>query len=59
MDLVSELVARAQRAGELREDVRALDIPMVMCGVGTAMDHRKAGWDWQRFLELVLTGMRT
>jgi AcrR family transcriptional regulator len=58
MVLASELVKRARDAGELREDFQALDIPMLMCGTCAAMDHRKAGWDWRRYLELVLSGMR-
>lgn len=59
MRLASELVERARAAGELRGDFQALDIPMVMCGTCAAMDHRKAGWDWQRYLELVISGMRS
>ena len=31
---------------------------MVMCGTCAAMDHRKAGWDWERYMELVISGMR-
>jgi AcrR family transcriptional regulator len=58
MVLASELVERAHAAGELRGDFQALDIPMLMCGTCAAMDHRKAGWDWQRYLELVISGMR-
>jgi AcrR family transcriptional regulator len=57
MRLASELVERARGAGELRGDFQALDIPMVMCGVCAAMGHRKVGWDWQRYLEVVVSGM--
>jgi AcrR family transcriptional regulator len=59
MRLASELVERAHAAGQLRQEFQALDIPMIMCGVCAAMDHRKAGWDWERYLELVLGGMRS
>jgi AcrR family transcriptional regulator len=58
MRLASELVERAHAAGQLRQEFQALDIPMIMCGVCAAVDHRKAGWEWKRFLELVLRGMR-
>jgi AcrR family transcriptional regulator len=58
MRLAGELIARAHAAGELRADFQALDIPMVMCGTCAAMGHRKAGWNWQRYLELVISGMR-
>jgi AcrR family transcriptional regulator len=57
--LGATLVERAQRAGELREDFRAEDIPMVMCGVCATIGKRDAGWDWRRHLELILGGMRT
>jgi AcrR family transcriptional regulator len=59
MRIADKLVGRARAEGELREDFDALDIPMIMCGVCAAMDHRKAGWDWERFLEVVLSGMRS
>lgn len=52
------LVRRARRAGQLRRDFRALDIPMVMCGVCATMDSGKAEWQWRRYLELVLDGLR-
>jgi AcrR family transcriptional regulator len=59
MRLSSQLVDRAQVAGEVTAEFRAEDIPMVMCGVCAAIDKRKAGWDWRRHLELILRGMRT
>jgi AcrR family transcriptional regulator len=58
MALSRELVSRAQRAGELRPDFTAEDIPMVMCGVCATIGKREATWDWRRYLELVLDGMR-
>jgi AcrR family transcriptional regulator len=56
--LAEILVSRAHRAGELREDFAAGDVPMVMCGVCSTMGKVDAGWDWQRHLELILRGMR-
>ena len=62
MDLTRKLIKRAQRAGEMRPDVRAEDIPMVMCGLGTAScstPGEMAGPDgWRRYLEIILNGMR-
>jgi AcrR family transcriptional regulator len=50
------LIDRAQRAGTMRADVSAEDIPMIMCGVSATMSTRE--WDWRRYLELVLDGLR-
>ena len=54
--LARRLVLRARRAGQLRPDFQATDIPMVMCGVCATID--KGGWDWRRHLDLVIEGMR-
>jgi AcrR family transcriptional regulator len=58
-DTVSELIRRAQAAGALREDLLVDDIPMVMCGIGSATkkEHRCPS-AWRRHLALVLDGMR-
>ena len=55
--LARKLVLRARRAGELRPDFQAYDVPMVMCGVCATIDRRGAPWDWRRHLELVISGM--
>ena len=57
--LARKLVLRARRAGVLRPDFKAEDVPMVMCGVCATIDRRPAPWDWRRHLELVLDGMRS
>jgi AcrR family transcriptional regulator len=54
----AELLARAQRAGTMRPDVRATDISMLMCGVSSTMAHRGLGFDWPRHLELVIDMLR-
>jgi len=59
MEIASELVGRAHEQGSLRGDFAAEDIPMLMCGVCAAIDHRAAGWVWERLLELVISGMRS
>jgi AcrR family transcriptional regulator len=58
LELCRLLVARAQAAGALRADFVAEEIPMVMCGVSSTIAHDKPGWDWRRYMELVLRGMR-
>jgi AcrR family transcriptional regulator len=56
---VAKIIRRAQAAGVLRDDVMVDDIPMVMCGIGSATkkEHRCAD-AWRRHLSLVLDGMR-
>ncbi len=59
MVIASELVDRAHAARTLREDFGAADIPMLMCGVCATIDKRGAGWSWERYLELMISGMRS
>ena len=56
---MSELIRRAQAAGALRTDVILDDIPMLMCGVGSATrkEHRCPD-AWQRHLSIVIDGLR-
>ena len=61
LELTREVLTRAQKAGAIRRDVDAEDIPMVMCGIGTTTNHPApfiGGESWRRFLTLVLDGMR-
>jgi AcrR family transcriptional regulator len=51
------LMDRAQQAGSMRPDFSAGDIPMLMCGVSATMSSDE--WDWRRYLELMLDGLRT
>src|SRR4051794_39944910 len=53
------VIRRAQEAGVLRDDVVVDDIPMVMCGIGSATkkEHRCAA-AWRRHLAIVLDGLR-
>jgi AcrR family transcriptional regulator len=53
----TELVARAQAAGEVRADLTVDDIPLVMCGLGGVVESGH-GAGWERYLELVFDGMR-
>jgi len=58
-DTVARLIARAQEAGVLRADMIVDDVPMVMCGIGSATkkEHRCEG-AWRRHLSIVLDGLR-
>ena len=53
------LMRRAIEAGALREDAVLEDIPMIMCGIGSATkkEHRCAA-PWKRHLMIVLDGLR-
>jgi AcrR family transcriptional regulator len=57
MLLADELVGRARDTGELRDDFKAGDIPMLMCGICATIGASKPDWDWQRHLDLILHGM--
>ena len=50
------LIDRAQQAGTMRSDVSAVDISMIMCGMSATMSVDE--WDWHRYMELVLDGLR-
>jgi AcrR family transcriptional regulator len=50
------LMDRAQQAGTMRSDFTAADISMIMCGMSATMSIGE--WDWHRYLELVIDGLR-
>jgi AcrR family transcriptional regulator len=56
---VKVIMERAIAAGKMRPDVVIDDIPLIMCGVGSAsaMPHPKPD-AWRRHLGIVLDGMR-
>jgi AcrR family transcriptional regulator len=58
-DITRELIARAQAAGDMRPDAMLDDVPMLMCGIGSATyrDHACAE-SWRRHLAIVLDGLR-
>jgi AcrR family transcriptional regulator len=56
--LTEQMITRAQRAGTMRPDVSAMDIPMLMCGVCATMTHTKPHFDWRRHLELIIDALR-
>ena len=60
-DLADKLVKRAQRSGELRNDLQWEDIPMIACGLGR-ITQATAGPDagrWPRLVEIVIDGLRS
>ena len=52
---MAELLERAQAAGVVRPDVRADDVPLVMCGLGAVVQNERS---WERYMRLVLDGFR-
>ena len=60
--LMRKLIARSQDAGALRPDFSYEDIPMLMCGIGRAMEQAGAadgGERWRRFVTLLADGLAT
>ena len=55
----AELMRRAQAAGQMRDDVIIDDIPLLMCGIGSASAMGHPCPDaWRRHLGIVLDGLR-
>ena len=53
------IMRRAQDAGVLRRDAMIDDIPMLMCGIGSATKKEHRCEDaWRRHLSIVLDGLR-
>jgi AcrR family transcriptional regulator len=55
--LVGDLIARGHRDGVLRADLSAADMPMIWSALGAAQRH-SPGSEWERYLEVVLDGLR-
>jgi len=61
IDLSDKLMKKAQRAGEMRKDLMVEDIPTMICGLSAvtgAADGSMPAMNWERFLEVMLDGMR-
>jgi AcrR family transcriptional regulator len=58
LELTSQLIDRARRAGTIRADATATDIGMLMCGLSATMAHPASGFDWRRHLDLVVDMLR-
>ena len=58
LELTSQLIDRARRAGTIRADATATDIGMLMCGLSATMAHPAPGFDWRRHLDLIVDMLR-
>jgi len=60
LEATGRLVDRARAAGELRDDVEAEEIAMLMCGFGRAIRSESGmpTMPWERYLEIILAGLR-
>jgi AcrR family transcriptional regulator len=57
LDAFQRLIERAQKAGAMRTDVVAEDIPMLLAGVGLSRSAGP-GVAWERHLAVVIDGLR-
>ena len=58
LELVAELIARGQRAGVIRADLTADDMPTIWCSLGAAQQGSPTDPPWERYLQVVLDGLR-
>jgi AcrR family transcriptional regulator len=60
VDLTSQLIANAQRAGKMRKDAVIEDVPTLICGLGavTAGAGSMPELNWERYVEIMLDGLR-
>jgi AcrR family transcriptional regulator len=58
LEMVAELIARGQRDGVLRADLTKDDMPVLWCSIGAAQQHAAGDSGWERYLELMLDGLR-
>ena len=57
LGMVGELIERGQRAGAIRANLTVDDMPVIWCSLGAAQQH-SPGDGWERYLEVVLDGLR-
>jgi AcrR family transcriptional regulator len=61
VELSDKLMRKAQRAGKMRKDLMVEDIPTMICGLSAvtgAAEGSMPAMNWERFLEVMLDGMR-
>jgi AcrR family transcriptional regulator len=61
LEVTTQLIANAHKAGVVRDDLEVSDIPTVMCGVCSTMGKTRpdgVAQDWRRHLEILLDGLR-
>jgi AcrR family transcriptional regulator len=57
LELVEQVLGRAQKAGAVRKDADARDIPMILCALAGTFRNPHA--DADRYIGIVLDGLRT
>jgi AcrR family transcriptional regulator len=58
LGMVAELIARGQKAGVLRADLSRDDMPILWCSIGAAQQQASDDAGWERYLTLMLDGLR-
>ena len=60
LEIVGELIERAQAEGALRKDVVPDDVPSLICGLGRATRETEGrpSMSWERYLAIILAGLR-
>ena len=60
LEIVGELIERAQAEGTLRSDVVPEDVPSLICGLGRATRETEGrpSMSWERYLAIILAGLR-
>ena len=61
VELSGKLIRKAQRAGKMRKDLLVEDIPTMICGLSAVTGSPESSMpamNWERFLEVMLDGMR-
>ena len=59
LGLVASLIERGQAAGVIREDLSADDMPTIWCSLGAAQQRSADDALWERYLQVVLDGLRS
>jgi AcrR family transcriptional regulator len=57
-ETLETVIDRAKASGDLREDFRLEDIPLVMCSLGAVQRSPKTYSSWRRLREIVIDGLR-
>jgi AcrR family transcriptional regulator len=60
-EILATVCERAKAAGSMRPDAVVDDIPMLMCGIGSAALRKRHVYEdsWRRHLAIVLDGLKT
>jgi AcrR family transcriptional regulator len=61
VETTEKLIRKAQRSGQMRKDVVIEDVPTILCGLGGvvgAHEESMPALNWERFLAIMLDGMR-